>query len=107
MPNLYARARVVLTSAVTPLMVVAVVLTHIADELIGWVGADNELVVAILQIVAVILSIIAVIRRVTPVLPDARGLLPPPTGIPVTPAEAALRERLPRAHREALDAAGG
>lgn len=107
MTGLVARVRVILTAAVTWLVVLAAVLTVVVDELAAAIGADHPVVVLIFQAVAVIGVAISIIVRVTPVLPGAEGLLPAPAGTPVTEYEAELMHQLHAYRRGDTPAAAG
>lgn len=74
-----ARLRVILTAAVTWLLVAQATLVGFADQLgpfipTPWADRVNA---ALISALAVIAAIITIIRRVTPVLPSERGILPP------------------------------
>lgn len=74
-----ARLRVILTAAVTWLLVAQAALVAFADQIgpflpTPWADRVNAFIVSA---IAVVVAVIAVIRRVTPVLPDERGILPP------------------------------
>jgi ABC-type glucose/galactose transport system permease subunit len=77
MTKFLARARVVATSAVTWLQVVAAVLVIAAEEIAKAVPeVSDDVTTVVVRIVAVLGAAVAIIRRVTPALPDERGLLP-------------------------------
>lgn len=70
------RIKVILTAAVTWLVVLATVLTIVAGELQDQGGDFAPVVAWIARIITVIGVVVTIIRRVTPVLPQQRGLLP-------------------------------
>lgn len=76
--EMWAKAQVVLTAAVTWLVIVAAVITVIADELAKVLPSpwSDRLSAWAITILGVLGAIIAIIRRVTPVEPAERGLLP-------------------------------
>lgn len=77
MTETLARVRVVATSAVTWLQVVAAVLVIAAEEIAKAVPEiSDDVTTVVVRVVAVLGAAVAIIRRVTPVLPDERGLLP-------------------------------
>ena len=77
MKNFLARARVVLTAAVTWLQVAAAALVIGAEEIGKAIPEiSTDLVAWSVRVAAVLGAIVATIRRVTPVLPAERGLLP-------------------------------
>ena len=77
MSNVLARARVVATSVVTWLQVIAAVLVIAAEEIANAVPEiSDDVTTVVVRVVAVLGAAIAIIRRVSPVLPDERGLLP-------------------------------
>lgn len=77
MTDFLARARVLLTAAVTWLQVISAAVL-IGSEEIGKAipEIDDAFAAWALRIAAVAGAVIATIRRVTPVLPAERGLLP-------------------------------
>ena len=77
MKKTLARARVVLTAAVTWLQVAAAALV-IGAVVNGTATPEisTDLVAWSVRIAAVLGAVVATIRRVTPVLPAERGLLP-------------------------------
>lgn len=78
MNALLAKAKVVLTAAVTYIVVASTVLTVAADEL-GQLFADGQaagVIRLIVRVLSVLTAAVTIIRRVTPVLPDERGILP-------------------------------
>lgn len=78
MSNLIARAKVVLSAAVTWIVAITVVLTEIASELegLGPVGEQASQIIA--RILTWLFAAVLIIRRVRPVLDKAeRGILPP------------------------------
>jgi small neutral amino acid transporter SnatA (MarC family) len=79
MSNFIARTKVVLSAAVTWLVVAAAVLAIIAEELAKVLpDGPGQAVARVLGIALMAIGCaIAIIRRVTPVLPDERGILPP------------------------------
>lgn len=89
--KLYARARVVATSAITWLTIAAAALTAGAGVLTNAAVVDglgaSETVDTVaawsLRIAGALAAIVAMIRRVTPVGEDQRGLLPaqPPNDV--------------------------
>jgi hypothetical protein len=83
--RLVARARIVLTAAVTWLVVAGTIITIVIDELAaaGVAGAVLRVLAGAVTVIGVAVTII---RRVTPVLPAARGLIG--TGAPNTDLEA-------------------
>lgn len=77
--DLGPRLRVILTAAVTWLLVAQAALVAFADQIgpllpTPWADRINAFIISA---VAVIVAVIAIIRRVTPVLPEERGILPP------------------------------
>ena len=76
--ELWARAQVVLTAAVTWLVIAAAVITIIADELAKVLPApwSDRISAWAITILGVLGAVITIIRRVTPVRPEERGLLP-------------------------------
>ena len=98
-----ARARTVLTSAVTYLVTLAAVVPLIAAELEAH-GAPAVVLRWLAGVAGVLGVVVAIIRRVTPVLPAARGMLPADPGIPSTVAEADLLDELAAADPAALAA---
>ena len=83
MTNLIARAKVILTAAVTYIVIASTVLTVAAEE-IGKVFTDGQaaqVLTIITRILAALAAAVSIIRRVTPVLPDERGILPGDTNI--------------------------
>lgn len=87
LPNLIARAKVVLSTFVTWLVVAAGILTVVAADLTELLGTDSAVIVALVRVLAWIGAAIAIIRKVTPVLDSATGLLPVDRSIPVTSRE--------------------
>jgi hypothetical protein len=83
--RLVARARIVLTAAVTWLVLAATILGAIVSEL-ELAGVGGTVVRILAGVLGALGVAIAIIRRVTTVLPDARGILP--TGAPATDLEA-------------------
>jgi hypothetical protein len=97
MNDLTARIRVVLTAAVTWLILAATVLGIIAANLQPFTDGNPavaRVVAFIAAIVAVIAVIVRIISQVTPVLHSARGLLPVDELTPVTSREAHLQREL-------------
>lgn len=64
-----ARLKVILTAAVTYLVLAATVLTIVSESLPAAPGT-------IAKVLAWLGTAVLIIRRVTPVLPDERGVLP-------------------------------
>lgn len=81
-----ARIKVVLTAAVTWLIVASTIITIMSEEIAAVLpdGAATTVGAVALKIVSIISAAVAIIRRVTPVLPEERGLLPK-TPLPETP----------------------
>jgi hypothetical protein len=78
MTEFIARVKVVLSAAVTWLVVASSVVTVFADEIAPiipapWSERASAIAVTVLGVLA---AAIAIIRRVSPVLPDERGILP-------------------------------
>jgi len=91
---MFARLRVVLSTAVTYLVTLSAVLVIVAGELGSVAGIPAGVVQALGATISALGVAITIIRRVTPVLPAARGLLPPPAMIHTTAYEAELEEQL-------------
>lgn len=73
-----ARIKVVLTAAVTWLVLASTIVTILSEEIATVLpaGAATDVGAVALKVVAVLGAAVTIIRRVTPVLPDERGLLP-------------------------------
>jgi len=73
-----ARIKVLLTAAVTWLIVASTIVTIMSEEIAAVLpdGAATTVGAVALKIVSIIGAAVAIIRRVTPVLPEERGLLP-------------------------------
>lgn len=73
------QVKVVLSSVVTWLVVVATVAGIVVEELVS-AGVDGawDPVLSVLGVIGTVaLTAVAIIRRVEPVLPEERGILPP------------------------------
>ena len=94
MSNLIARARVILGSLVTYLVLLAAVIAAAAGPIVEAVGVDSPVAKIVATVLGVLAVAIEVVRRVTQVLPDARGVLPVPDDQPVTAQERWLMHEL-------------
>lgn len=70
------RARVLLTAAVTWLLIAGIVIQAFIAEASDMFGVDHPAVVAATRLAALITTLVLTIRRVTPAPADERGLLP-------------------------------
>lgn len=92
MNNLLERIKVLLTAAVTWLVVLGGVLTIVIAQLTPVLGVDDPIILWLTGAVVWIAILVQIIRRVTPVLPSARGILPVDT--PATSQEMFLQREL-------------
>ena len=86
------RIKTVAKAAVTWLVIGGAVLSIVASELAGALGADHVAVQYATTAATALGVALAIIRQVTPVLPDQRGILP--KGGPVTERERLLVDEL-------------
>lgn len=91
-PTLVDRARVILTAAVTYLVLAAVIVAILIDELGAVAGIPPVVVKVLGGILTACTVAITIIRRVTPVLPAARSITP--VDAVATAREAELRNDL-------------
>lgn len=104
MSTLLAKAKVVLSGAVTWLLAISSLLMFAARQVAEIAPGNTTLLTWLVRVTAWLATAVAVMRRVTPVLGEAQGLLATPG--PATAREAALADQLKKAQAQARELEG-